>query len=82
MLRLLLLEVFKLLEVKGLDKGIELIGGLIETVINESVSEKDRVVGEFDLAESILDTWFELLFGFLTGAQAATELLEGWWVDE
>lgn len=56
MLRLLLLEVFKLLEVKGLDKGIELIGGLIETVINESVSEKDRVVGQFDLTESILDT--------------------------
>jgi hypothetical protein len=58
---LFLLEGLELLEVEGLDQGVELVGGLLEVVIDETVREEDGVIGQFDLFQRVLDAQFEFL---------------------
>ena len=71
-----------LLEIKCLDKGEELILGIIDRIVDEFVREQNRVVCHLNLSNGLPDSDFELLFSLDSVSDAPAQLLEAGRVDE
>ena len=63
-----LASVLDLLEVKSFNESVQLVDCLFKLVADEAVSEDHRVVGLFNLFDSLLNSDLELLFSLNTGS--------------
>ena len=70
------------LEVKSFDQCDELVLGILDRIVNQTISEKDWIVGQFNLADSFADTDFEFLLSFNSVSDSSTQLLKARWVDK
>ena len=71
-----------LLEVQCFDQSEELVLRILDRVVDQLVSEEDRVVCHFELADGLADSHLELLLSLDSVANTASELLETRWIDE
>ena len=51
-------------------------------ITDQAVSEDNGVVSLFNFFDSLLNSYFELLFSLDTGSESASEFFERWRVDE
>ena len=70
------------LEIKCLDECDELVLRVFNRIVDESVCEKNRVVGHLDLSNCFSDTDLELLLCLNSVTDATSKLIEAWRIDE
>mgnify|MGYP001626777592 CR=1 FL=1 len=70
------------LKVKSFDKGDELVFGILDCIVHETVGEKDWIVSKLDLTDCFSNANFEFLFSFNSVSNTAAQLLKTGWVDK
>lgn len=70
------------LEIQCFDQSEELVLSVLNRIVDELVSEKDGIVGHFNLADSLSDTHFKLLLSLDSIANSASQFFEARWINE
>lgn len=73
---------FDFLKVQCLDKGEELVLGLLEFVVDEAICEEHRVIGPLNLVNGRLDAHLELLLSLNSVTNSLAQFFERWRVNE